>query len=112
MSATLDNELFAKHFKQSTVVGEFQPAPYLSVPGRVFPVEEKYLGSIMQELFDAHGIKTRELIELDPQSKDFLKAETDFSSAMSGNANRERGSVIDWKREREGKRKRTSPVDA
>lgn len=105
MSATLDTELFANYFMQPDQEGVLQPAPCLSVPGRTFPVKEKYLGSIVEEIFKEHGDEVTALIEADPASKEFLEAETDMSSTSSGQNTARRDSMIDWKR------KRTSLLD-
>ncbi|KAF2765244.1 P-loop containing nucleoside triphosphate hydrolase protein [Teratosphaeria nubilosa] len=50
MSATLDTELFATYFRRNDGAGGVLPAPSLSVPGRTYPVKEKFLGQIMDEL--------------------------------------------------------------
>ena len=100
MSATLDSELFANYFKQPDEEGKLQPAPCLSVPGRTFPVKEKYLGTILSEMFQAHGPGTRQLLEEDRDSKEFLGIEADFSARMSGQDTSKPESAIDWKRER------------
>lgn len=49
MSATLDEELFATHFQNVGPDGELSNAPSLSVPGRTFPVEEKYLEDVLKD---------------------------------------------------------------
>ncbi|KAF1821286.1 P-loop containing nucleoside triphosphate hydrolase protein [Dissoconium aciculare CBS 342.82] len=50
MSATLDTNLFAEYFATKKD-GESQPCPSVSVPGRTFPVKERYLNS---DKFDVH----------------------------------------------------------
>ena len=103
MSATLDTELFANYFEQPDQHGNLRPAPCLSVPGRTFPVKEKYLGSIIDELLGEHGDEAKQLIAADSDSEDFVKAETEFSSATSTQAqstDSKPDSMIDWKRER------------
>ncbi|CAN8101731.1 unnamed protein product [Discula destructiva] len=55
MSATLDEEAFARHFQNVGTDGELINAPSLSVPGRTFPVEEKYLRDVLGEITRAHG---------------------------------------------------------
>lgn len=54
MSATLDEELFATHFQNVGSDGELSNAPSLSVPGRTFPVEEKYLEDVLKDIESAH----------------------------------------------------------
>jgi len=49
MSATIDSELFSKYFQRKTADGKILPCPSLSVPGRTFPVKEKYYETIIEE---------------------------------------------------------------
>lgn len=102
MSATLDTELFARYFGQPDEDGMIQPCPSLSVPGRTFPVKEKFLGSIMHDLLQAHGPSAKALVNQDPKSSEYLKVETAFSgSHKKADGDSAVESVIDWKRERQ-----------
>ncbi|KAL8861588.1 MAG: hypothetical protein Q9178_002113 [Gyalolechia marmorata] len=107
MSATMDTDLFANYF-QTTVLGEGTVAcPSLSVPGRTFPVREKYLEEITKEIEQAHGNIALGLLRSDLATQDFFRVEndyqkqnplgqkqTDLSTTQSDDF------VIDWKSER------------
>ncbi|KAL8715156.1 MAG: hypothetical protein Q9220_001114 [cf. Caloplaca sp. 1 TL-2023] len=107
MSATIDTELFASYF-QSEVEGKgLMQCPCLSVPGRTFPVKEKHLEEISNDLQKAHHGKALSLLQSDPATKDFFKIENEFRKQ---NPIRQKEStddtsspddfVIDWKNER------------
>lgn len=101
MSATLDAELFADYFHQVDSTGSRQPCPTLNVPGRTYPVMEKYLGTIMHELLGKHSASVKTLLDEDDKSNEYLKVETEFSASHSETSSYSRQeSVIDWKRER------------
>ncbi|KAH9844921.1 Helicase associated domain (HA2) [Teratosphaeria destructans] len=94
MSATLDTELFANYFKQDDGAGRVLPAPSLSVPGRTYPVKEKFLGQIMDEL-KSYGPALRSFLAEDRVSEKYLRRELAFEAVGEGE------SAIDWKRERQ-----------
>ncbi|KAL8994596.1 MAG: hypothetical protein Q9169_005475 [Polycauliona sp. 2 TL-2023] len=107
MSATMDTELFAGYF-QTKVSGsqETVACPSLSVPGRTFPVREKHLEEITNEIQHAHGNKAVGLLSSDPATKDYFRAENEYrkqnpiaNQALSG-ASQPDDFVIDWKNER------------
>lgn len=96
MSATLDEKLFSRYFAQDQN-GESVPCPALSVPGRTFPVQEKYLGDLLPELRLSYG---RDLARLpkrnqaDPRvTGDYIDSERAFMRLKT-----EPASTIDWKR--------------
>ena len=108
MSATMDTELFAGYFKTQTVDQESADCPSLSVPGRTFPVQERYIDEILQEM---NAAKTPlSVMHSDPNTKNFLKAEDTFriesrdlgprTASVNREDDSEDRSVIDWKRER------------
>ena len=108
MSATMDTELFAGYFK-TDVAGDPSPdCPSLSVPGRTFPVRERYIDEILQDMATAKTPMSA--IHNDPMTKTFLEVEDTFRKEQkhivprptSDNANddSEDRSVIDWRRER------------
>ncbi|KAL9592404.1 MAG: hypothetical protein Q9179_006754, partial [Wetmoreana sp. 5 TL-2023] len=107
MSATMDTELFASYF-QTGVKGRAPTAcPTLSVPGRTFPVKEKYLGDISSEMQKAHGQQAVQLLQQDPATKDYFKVEDEFrkqNPVLQKDANSDSSRpdefVIDWKTER------------
>ncbi|KAL9132547.1 MAG: hypothetical protein Q9175_006283, partial [Cornicularia normoerica] len=107
MSATMDTELFASYFKSSIVGKGTIDCPSLSVPGRTFPVKEKYLDEILQELRAANSLEQLQAMHADFHTKDYLEAETRFrnenpttESQESADGSRKEISLIDWKRER------------
>ncbi|KAK5148940.1 hypothetical protein LTR04_000294, partial [Oleoguttula sp. CCFEE 6159] len=105
MSATLDTELFANYFEQTTADGKALPCPHLSVPGRTFPVKEKYFDEIMSDLETSFGNELPNLLASDPATKEYIGIEQDFSRRNAVDSSGEpleeaRESVIDWKRDR------------
>jgi len=78
MSATIEPSLFREYCKYIDEKGSIQECPSLFVPGRAFPVAEKHLDEIVQNLHSAYPEE-----ELRPylKSRDTLKylaAEEDF----------------------------------
>ena len=96
MSATLDPELFANYFAMSSESGDMIPCPSISVPGRTFPVQDHFLGDIMQDLIKTGG---RELSDLrnDRDLREYFQVETDFSKTYVGQSAEK--PIIDWKRQ-------------
>ncbi|KAK9369989.1 P-loop containing nucleoside triphosphate hydrolase protein [Lipomyces kononenkoae] len=92
MSATVDTTMFTNYFKK-------WGCPSISIPGRTFPVEERYLEDILEELAIEPGYKSGDkkldkfvatelgLASLPEKSK----AELDFSDEDNN------GSLVDWK---------------
>jgi ATP-dependent RNA helicase DHX36 len=66
MSATMEVELFAKYFDRSLPSGEIVKCPTLEIPGRLYPVTEKYLEEVCEILQDQY-----------PGQLNFLKEEID-----------------------------------
>lgn len=107
MSATMDTELFANYF-QSQVQGQGKVAcPSLSVPGRTFPVREKHLEEISKEIQKAHGGMAVGLLQNDPATTDFFRAENNYQKqnplldqTSTHKATQAGEFVIDWKNER------------
>ena len=111
MSATMDTELFASYFK-SEIAGEgIKDCPSLSVPGRTFPVTERYLDEVVKEMKDTAVPSQLQAMYVDVSSRDYLDAEERFrhdnpratsnsSFQIASNSAKEETSVIDWKRER------------
>ncbi len=107
MSATMDTELFASYF-QSNIPGKGAlDCPSLSVPGRTFPVKERYLDEIIKDISAANSRTQLMAMHGDPNTRDYLDAETTFrnenpttDSHESADGSRKEISLIDWKRER------------
>ncbi|KAL8686792.1 MAG: hypothetical protein Q9218_006864, partial [Villophora microphyllina] len=107
MSATMDTELFADYFG-TVVKGKSSVAcPSLSVPGRTFPVKEKHLEQILNEMQKAHPQAAAPLLQQDLATNDYIKAEDEFrkqnptqtKDATSSPTNPDEF-AIDWKTER------------
>ena len=105
MSATMDTELFASYFKTNIPGQGAMDCPSLSVPGRTFPVRERYIDEILKDMTASQQSMTA--MHGDPTTKDYLESEERFRrenpSEGSSNAPAAGGSdrsVIDWKRER------------
>ncbi|KJX95026.1 hypothetical protein TI39_contig4141g00005 [Zymoseptoria brevis] len=93
MSATLDRKLFADYLTQYDSNGK-TVCPALSVPGRTFPVKERYLADIVNEIESAHKAEFEALMQVgNGTSEAFLAAENMFASRSTT-----KGNVIDWKR--------------
>ncbi|KAK8030395.1 P-loop containing nucleoside triphosphate hydrolase protein [Apiospora arundinis] len=85
MSATLDSELFANYFGSPCGEGSaLVPAPSISVPGRTFSVQTRYLDEIMSDLMIHHQTKTDQLLHDDERLSRYLKHEL---YAMEGPSN-------------------------
>ena len=107
MSATMDTELFASYFKNDVTGKDTEDCPSLSVPGRTFPVREKYLDEVIKEITAASPGAQLSVMHGDPGSRDYLQAEERFrndnqttSIQQQSNGSTDEVSVIDWKRER------------
>lgn len=101
MSATIDAEQFAAYFKDSLPSEKSTACPTLRVPGRTFPVKDRYLEDILREIEDEHGSDPLRLMQTDKKTRDYLMAEKvglDRSLPSSVSADAARSSVIDWKR--------------
>lgn len=106
MSATMDTDLFASYFS-THIDGEEHRCPSLSVPGRAFPVKERYLDNILRELRATYNSTQLQLLSTDPQTRNYLAADQDFTRSNPSPASGEQSEivqpedfVIDWKKER------------
>jgi len=103
MSATIDSELFSKYFQRKTAEGKVLPCPSLSVPGRTFPVKEKYYETIIEEMKQAHGDGILAPLRNDDNTRTYMNIENALKpSQPNGSADEaeEAEATIDWKRER------------
>lgn len=102
MSATIDTELFAKYFQQSTPEGGLLPCPSLSVPGRTFPVKEKYYNEIVSEMEQSNPSGLSREITSDPVTREYMNLESSFKATTGSSAAQDENgeATIDWKRER------------
>ena len=108
MSATMDTELFAAYFRNNMQGQGLKDCPSLSVPGRTFPVKERYLDEIVKDLTATSTSSQLQVMHTDIDSKDFLQVEDHFRihnpiskmQAISNAKTANEGAIIDWKRER------------
>ncbi|KAL8868782.1 MAG: hypothetical protein Q9174_004757 [Haloplaca sp. 1 TL-2023] len=106
MSATMDTELFASYFESKQEGKASIECPSLSVPGRTFPVKERYLGQITEEIQRAHGPQALQALQSDIPTQSYLKSEDAYrrlnplSLKESKAESQGNESVIDWKTER------------
>ena len=107
MSATMDSDLFASYFGSTSGSAEPLPCPTLSVPGRTFPVKERFLEDIMGELTTQYTPAQLSHLKHDRDTRDYTEAEEKFANDNSQNVKRDTDNVsqpedfaIDWKQER------------
>lgn len=107
MSATINTELFAAYFTETTAEGVKVDCPALHVPGRSFPVKEIFLPDIMRELKTLHRKSKVQVIEDDEESTDYLRANSSYLLDQSktegiakGDIAKDQELVIDWKQEK------------
>lgn len=98
MSATIDAERFAAYFKDSLPSGNATDCPILSVPGRTFPVTERYLGNILEEMKKNYDQSQLRLL-MDKPTREYLEAEKDGLDSILVDEASAKESVIDWKRQ-------------
>lgn len=82
MSATIDAGLFAKYFQNTLPSGETNPCPTLSVPGRLFPVTEKYFEDIWETLQRQHPAHLG-FLQSDPATAEYIKHEQHLAHNQS-----------------------------
>lgn len=97
MSATIDKKLFSAYLPNE-VNGKSTACPSLDVPGRTFPVREKYLSEILSEMTKTYPELSRQLAAREKDdTKDYLIAEKAFEHAADKVDSVTSG--IDWKRQ-------------
>lgn len=96
MSATIDTDLFATYFSHGQGIAN---CPSLTVPGRTFPVKEKYLDSILDELKQSYPASSLRLLQDDDPTSSYLTINKEFLRETISRATALE-SVIDWKKER------------
>lgn len=95
MSATLDPQLFSRYFADQDG-DRMISAPTLTVPGRTFPVQEKYLVDILSDFSSVERTELGLMAEAEKRvTMDYLAAEL----AFVGGKNAATAPAIDWKRE-------------
>ncbi|TID20076.1 P-loop containing nucleoside triphosphate hydrolase protein [Venturia nashicola] len=97
MSATIDSKLFATYFQETTADGVTHSCPSLSIPGRTFPVKEKYFEDIVVELQKTASEGFRQIVRSDRDTADYMRWESAFNSASGVKSeNEDVEAVIDW----------------
>ena len=107
MSATMDTELFAGYFKRKGQNGEDIACPFISVPGRTFPVKEVYLDDIQRTLRELYTPMQLSPLLNEIGTREYIIAEEKFvpapkpGSAVSSEKEEEEDdgadAVINWK---------------
>ena len=110
MSATMDTELFANYFGKDEADGTSSACPSIDVPGRMFPVKERYLDQILDEIKEAKT--STSVMHSDVRTRDFIDSEKEFQrnsrsevgqrdqpESTHNPGHRANKSVIDWRRE-------------
>jgi len=104
MSATMDTDLFGSYFNNAAQGSE---CPTLSVPGRTFPVKERYLDNILQDMKKSYPQSSLRILQSDTATRDYLQVDQSFSRMNPARADGSMAEteqpedfVIDWKKER------------
>ncbi|KAL9097618.1 MAG: hypothetical protein Q9165_000515 [Trypethelium subeluteriae] len=86
MSATIDTHLFSDYFSNTSADGATLPCPFISVPGRLFPVREHFLNEILADLRELYGSEFDSLVHTDTATSKFLTVEERYTknSAVKG----------------------------
>lgn len=110
MSATMDTELFANYFKNNNAGHDTSACPALSVPGRTFPVKEKFLETILEDMNKTHSAAQLRIMYSEPATRDYLQIDDRYSRENAGKVRiapssagaiaQDNDFVIDWKHER------------
>lgn len=106
MSATIDTDLFASYFKYNVPGGNMKECPTLHVPGRTFPVAERFLDEILDDMNSSKLSSALNLIKYDGPTKEYLEANARFcreqytrKDVPIANTAEDDAFVIDWKKE-------------
>ncbi|KAG9242683.1 P-loop containing nucleoside triphosphate hydrolase protein [Calycina marina] len=98
MSATIDSKLFATYFTETTQDGIVHSCPSITIPGRTFPVKERYLEDILQELRSSFKGSVNDFMRRDRDTQKFLQIESSLDRPKQEAAADE--AIIDWGTER------------
>jgi ATP-dependent RNA helicase DHX36 len=75
MSATLQSGLFERYFELTDEAGTSLTPPVLTIPGRQYPISDKYLGSVMQDIENNFSRTELEPVLQHPFTRDYLESE-------------------------------------
>lgn len=107
MSATIDTDLFANYFETGSAEKGWKACPTLSVPGRTFPVKEKFLDGLLEELKSSYPASSLGLLTRDVATKDYLacsddlcRGQTSVDGTDGNDTHPVNDFIIDWKQER------------
>ena len=85
MSATLDTELFAKYLSTPRKRNnKSTPAPSIFVPGRTFPIQDRFLDEIMPDLYGSHPSAMESLLRKRTKVKTYLDQELGAGMGVAG----------------------------
>jgi ATP-dependent RNA helicase DHX36 len=105
MSATIDSDLFASYFKNTSPdLDEETDCPTLSVPGRTFPVKDQYLENILENMDKLYGPEKLNVMYNDRDTVDYFQYERQFAKenpiaeSAPNQAQEEDDNIIDWKK--------------
>lgn len=100
MSATIDPDLFSRYFEEHGPDGKVLECPSISVPGRTFPVEEKYYGTIIKEMQGAHDRSWMSWVQEEKESREYMILEDDYDDTLLPNGvRRARKPTINWRQQ-------------
>lgn len=107
MSATMNTELFAAYFNETTAEGVKTGCPALYVPGRNFPVKEFFLPDILGEMNTVHSASDLQLMKGDKVTTDYLRANSSFlldrlktEGKATNDIAEDKELIIDWRQEK------------
>ncbi|RYP07584.1 hypothetical protein DL765_009085 [Monosporascus sp. GIB2] len=98
MSATMDTNLFAEYFKQETANGTLGPCPYISIPGRLFPVRHQYLDETLAAVMRSHDASKYSALLNEPMTKRYLTLEKKFRLSAQNGTSQKTTKPLDWER--------------
>lgn len=97
MSATIDSKLFATYFQETTADGVTHSCPSLSIPGRTFPVKEKYFEDIVVDLHKTAAEEFRQIVRSDRDTADYMRWESGFNRTSGiKSTGEDEEAAIDW----------------
>jgi ATP-dependent RNA helicase DHX36 len=79
MSATMNTDLFSKYFGTKNASGQLIPCPSINVPGRLFPVRNRYLRDINDELSHYRALGLDRFLQ-EKDTEKYIRNELDISS--------------------------------
>ena len=110
MSATMDTDLFASYFGNTITDQGKAACPALSVPGRTFPVKEKFLDDILKDMNKEYTPQQLQVMRTDTATRDYFDINARFArehpedvtgaGSHKSEIYQDNDFIIDWKQER------------